>query len=368
MDLTTQTRPLSLSTQSYSFDLRSRVALGLALVAMAGCGQPGVGGGSKTPEAASTVVPSNDPGPSDEMPITEAPKPPKATGNPFEGVKLWVDPESLAALRANALMATRPADAKLIQEKIAKHPQALWLGEWNSNVYRKVRFVVDQAAKENALPIFIAYRVPGRDCGQHSAGGHKDADSYKRWSRQIAAGIGDRAAVMILEPDALGLLDKCLTPEQQKERLELIHDAVKVYRQNPKTIVYIDGAHSKWAPAKVMAERLKAAGVEDAHGFAINTSNYRTNEELIPYGKEMSSLLGGVPFVIDTSRNGAGPLGDEWCNPPGRKLGAPPSTETGDPLIHAFLWLKRPGESDGECHGGPRAGAFWDEKALDLAR
>lgn len=341
----------------------------LALIACFACGnKPEFGAPPKTPPPTNAVLPTNDSGPPDDMPITEAPTPPKATGNPFENIKLWVDPESLAVLRSNALMASRPAEAKLIQEKIAKHPQALWLGEWNTNVYRKVRFVVDQAAAENALPIFIAYNVPGRDCGQHSAGGLKDDDAYKRWTRKIAAGIGDRAAVMILEPDALGLLDKCLTPEQQKLRLALIHDAVKVYRQNPKTIVYIDGAHSKWAPADVMAERLKGAGVEDAHGFALNTSNYRANEELIPFGMEVSKMLGGVPFVIDTSRNGNGPLDVEWCNPPGRKLGMAPTTETGNPSIHAFLWLKRPGESDGECNGGPRAGAFWDEQAIELAK
>lgn len=34
----------------------------------------------------------------------------------------------------------------------------------------------------------------------------------------------------------------------------------------------------------------------------------------------------------------------------------------------AFLWVKRPGESDGTCHGGPPAGQFWGGYALELAR
>ena len=91
---------------------------------------------------------------------------------------------------------------QLLEEKIAKYPQALWLGEWNSNVYRKVRYVVDLAAEKNELPIFIAYNVPGRDCGQHSQGGLADKEAYQRWIRQIAAGICDRGAVVVLEPDA----------------------------------------------------------------------------------------------------------------------------------------------------------------------
>lgn len=370
--------PFSRLAMTIPFRSALRLVIGtLALGAAMGCGGGPQYGAPQTAGATQGVVPPTENGPSDDAPITEAPTPPKATGNPFNGVKLWVDPESNAMLRSKALMASQPDNAKLIHDKIAVHPQALWLGEWNSNVYRKVRYVVDLAAQENALPIFVAYNLPGRDCGNESAGGLKTGDMYKHWIRKIAAGIGDRAAVVVLEPDALGLLEKpdakdpnkpCLTKEQQTERLALLHDAVKVLRQNPKTIVYLDGGHSKWEPADVMADRLKRAGVDDAHGFALNTSNYRATEELIPYGKAVSAKLGGTHFVLDTSRNGNGPLGVEWCNPPGRKLGLPPNTNTGDPLIDAYLWLKRPGESDGACNGAPKAGAFWDEQAVELAK
>ena len=266
---------------------------------------------------------------------------------------------------------SRASILKRFREKIAAYSQALWLGEWNSNVYRKVKWTVDQAASKGEVPTFIAYNVPGRDCGQHSAGGLKSKEAYQRWIRKIAAGIADRAAIVVLEPDALGLLEKdnCLSKAQQEERLFLLHDAVKVLRQNPKTIVYLDGGHSKWHPVEVHARLLKAAGVDDANGFALNTSNYRSNEELLPFAKKLSELLGGTHYVIDTSRNGAGPLGVEWCNPPGRKLGLPPTTDTPDPdHLDAFLWLKRPGESDGSCNGAPQAGAFWDKQAIELAQ
>jgi endoglucanase len=331
--------------------------LALALGLFSGCGAsppPGPNAADKAADA-------------DTAPLAEAPKPPKASGNPLKGAKLWVDPESLAKLRADAVRKTDPTKAALF-DKIANQPQALWLGEWNSDVFRKVQFVVDMAAKEDSLPIFIAYNVPGRDCGQHSAGGLKTGDMYRRWIRKVAAGIGDRGAVVILEPDSLGLVDKCLTPEQENERMALLHDAIKVLRQNPKTVVYLDGLHSKWAGVDPIVERLKRAGVEDAHGFAVNVSNYRADDELIAYAKEVSAKLGGAHFIVDTSRNGAGPAGDEWCNPPGRKLGKPPTTETGDEVIDAFLWLKRPGESDGECNGGPKAGVFWDERAVEMAQ
>ena len=211
--------------------------------------------------------------------------------------------------------------------------------------------------------------MPGRDCGQHSAGGLEDADSYKRWIRQVAGGIGQDSAVVILEPDAIPLLDKCLSPEQQTQRLALLLDAVRVLRERPKAIVYLDAGHAAWKPAEFIAEKLKLAGVEEAHGFSLNTSNYGPTDQNVEFGKKVSALSGGAHFVIDTSRNGAGYApAFEWCNPSGRKIGRPPTTQTGEPLVDAFLWLKRPGESDGECNGGPRAGAFWLEQALELAR
>ena len=59
---------------------------------------------------------------------------------------------------------------------------------------------------------------------------------------------------------------------------------------------------------------------------------------------------------------------------PGRKIGVLPTVETGEPLCDGFLWLKRPDESDGECknagpaHQGPKAGVWWEERALELAQ
>jgi endoglucanase len=123
-----------------------------------------------------------------------------------------------------------------------------------------------------------------------------------------------------------------------------------------------------------MAPRLKAAGLDEADGFSLNVSNYRSTRELLAYGKKLSALVGGAHFVIDTGRNGNGsvdaPIDSEasWCNPPGRALGTPPTTDTGEPLCDAFLWIKKPGESDGECGGGPKAGVWWQERAIELAQ
>jgi len=304
------------------------------------------------------------------VPAGEAP-PPEARPagySPFAGVSLFVDPNSNAAHQADSWRSSRPADASLI-DRIARQPQAEWYGDWNGDVARDVAGRVRQAADAGALPVLVAYNIPARDCGQHSAGGAGSSEAYQRWIRQFATGIRDRPAAVILEPDALGLLDKCLDAGQREQRLALLRDAVRAIRSRPKASVYIDAGNAKWVPAAEMAERLKGAGIGDADGFALNVSNYMGTADSIAYGEALSTRLGGAHFVIDTSRNGNGPTADlAWCNPPGRALGKPPTTDTGHRLVDAFLWIKRPGESDGACNGGPRAGAWWPEQALELAR
>jgi endoglucanase len=117
-----------------------------------------------------------------------------------------------------------------------------------------------------------------------------------------------------------------------------------------------------------MARRLRRAAVAKADGFALNVSNFRTTAEIAEYGTALSDRLNGAHFVVDTSRNGRGPA-KTWCNPKGRGLGARPTTDTGHPRIDAFLWIKTPGESDGQCERRhPPAGHWWPKYALNLAR
>jgi endoglucanase len=121
-----------------------------------------------------------------------------------------------------------------------------------------------------------------------------------------------------------------------------------------------------------MAGRLNEAGVANARGFSLNTANFYTTEEQIGYGETISGMTNGAHYVIDTSRNGAGPatgVALDWCNPPGRAMGAAPTTATAGAHADAYLWVKRPGESDGSCEPGePPAGRFVNEYAIELVR
>lgn len=289
----------------------------------------------------------------------------KVTGNPISGSAFWIDPSSNAKLIANTWRATRPADAAQL-DKIAAGSQAQWFGSWNGNILADVSAAVSTAAASRTTPILVAYNIPQRDCGGLSAGG-TTVDAYKAWIAAFANGLAGRAAVVILEPDALTQTN-CLSSADLTTRYSLLQYAVQVLRAQGG-VVYLDGGNSSWRSPSDQAARLTRANVAGADGFALNVSNFQHTSSSIAYGKAISALIGGKHFVIDTSRNGLGPTADnQWCNPPGRALGPASTTSTADPLVDAYLWIKAPGESDGSCNGAPAAGVWWADYALGLAQ
>lgn len=293
-----------------------------------------------------------------------AARPDAGRGRRLAGVRLYVEPDSSARRQADLWRASRPLDAAAM-ERIAAQPQAAWIGEWNGDVRAAVDRRVDAATAAEAVPILVAYNIPQRDCGSHSAGGAASAAAYRSWIRELAGGLDGRHALVILEPDALAGLD-CLAAEDRATRLALLADAVSVLEARGSVATYVDAGHSAWRSAEVMAARLRAVGISQADGFSLNVSNFNPTDREAAYGATIAKSTGDKPFVIDTSRNGPAAGSPEWCNPTGRALGTAPTTDTGRPLVEAYLWIKRPGESDGSCNGGPPAGAWWPEYALGL--
>jgi endoglucanase len=297
---------------------------------------------------------------------TEALPPHQSTpikANPFAGARLYVDPESPAQDLVTQWASTRPADAALMA-KIANESKAEWLIDWNANVRPFVDDRTRIITAAGALPVFVAYRIPNRNC--RSGNGAASPDAYRAWMREIGAGIGTRKAVVILEPDALAGLD-CLSTMDQATRLALLQDAVLTLKAHPNIAVYIDAGTSAWQPVATTVGRLNHAGIATADGFALNIANFQTNASTITFGDAISAATGGKHYVFDTSRNGRGALIGEWCNPAWRGLGTAPTTNTGRATVDAVLWIKSPGESDGTCGGGPASGQWWTDYALGLA-
>jgi endoglucanase len=352
--------------------------------------------------------------------------PPPAAGSAQQAVTLLKEGQYKNALLIAAMEAT---------------PQAVWLTSGTpSDVSAQVKKVIHEADAQQAVPAMVLYNIPGRDCGSYSAGGAQNTAAYEAWIDAIANAIGPHKVVLILEPDALANLPSdCGYPptvnstQLTADRYTQINYAVTTLEAAPRTLVYLDAGNSNWHAVGDMAVRLVNAGLQRAQGFYSNVSNYRYNNyeakfdtwisECIAfannpadggwrlghysycasqyysplgavnpndistwiysdqwYQQNLGSAVPTTHFLIDTSRNGQGPLdvsvyanapfnqpasviqtlsGGSWCNPPGRGLGVRPTANTGVALLDAYLWVKSPGQSDGMCdaQGGARA---WD--------
>jgi endoglucanase len=355
-------------------------------------------------------------------------------------------------------------DADLIM-KLIDTPQAVWFTSGTPHgVQQEVKNTIQRAAGKGSLPVLVAYNIPYRDCSQYSAGGATSVAAYEAWIDGFAAGIGDQNALVILEPDGLGIIpwynpfadrdtwvanpnyEWCQPADADPagaaaDRFAMLNYAVDALKAHPNVKVYLDGTHSGWLGAGDAADRLIQAGVERADGFFLNVSNYRLTDHLVKYGTWVSKCIAFASnpaswgkghaewcasqyypadpndfstwhltdqwyadnvesqtwwyseavlkhFVIDTGRNGQGPwtppahpAGDaqDWCNPPGRGLGYLPTANTGINLLDAYLWIKIPGESDGQCYRwtsgpldpvrgiqDPPAGQWFPDMALEL--
>ncbi|EPQ44840.1 endoglucanase A precursor [Mycobacterium pseudoshottsii JCM 15466] len=287
--------------------------------------------------------------------------------NPLAGQPFYVDPGSAAMVAARN---ANPPSPEL--NAIANTPQSYWLDQAfpASTVGGTVARQTGAAQAAGAMPILTLYGIPHRDCGSYASGGFATGADYRAWIDAISSGLGSAPAAIIVEPDALAMAD-CLSADQRQERFDLVRYAVNTLTRDPAAAVYVDGGHSRWVSAEEMAARLNQVDVGHARGFSLNISNFYTTDEEIGYGEAISGMTNGSHYVIDTGRNGVGPAPESplnWCNPDGRALGVAPTTATAGAHADAYLWIKRPGESDGSCdRGEPQAGHFVSQYAIDLA-
>lgn len=304
----------------------------------------------------------------------------------FEGKAIYRDdtrPVTLAEKQFRS--AGRMADADSLKV-VSSQPGTTWLVGPNTNdptAKKDIQEVVrtsTQAAAQGTTPVFQLYAIPNRDaCANYSKGGFSTPGEYTHWINQIIMSV-QTPSVFLLETDSIGNIASkdCLTQTQIREREQLLKDTVEKLRQSPNTLaIYLDAAHSEWFPdTSELIGPLKRSGYGSADGVFVNTSFFVKTEEITKWSKKLLDELGGdnKGVIIDTSRNGNGTpvsaiTGEaRWCNPKGRSVGATPDTKTGIKYIHAYLWIKHIGESDGSCANNPAAGTFVPEIALELVR
>ena len=256
-----------------------------------------------------------------------------------------------------------------LSKEIFKYPSSFWFGDNPKKPKKKMTESIQRLLKraEPQLPVLVIYNIPNRDVGQHSKGGAKTRETYLEFIYNFAEGVGDKKPIIIYEPDALPH-STLLSEDEQEWRLQLMKESLEILTEECNGIIYVDVGHSNWLTDKDTAQLLDKVSNPKVRGFSINSCNYRTTKESIRWGRKVTKYRPDDYFVIDTSRNGNGPKDDEWCNPTDRALGTPPTTDTSHNKCDAYLWIKIPGESDGKCNGGPKAGKFWGEQAEELVR
>ena len=280
----------------------------------------------------------------------------------------YVNPNNSAAVWSAAHQSDGREPA--IESAIATKPDAVWFAGGESSIGDSVWSYVADAASVGQLPVLVAYNIPDRDvCAGQSAGGATSDGAYDTWIGGFAGGISNRPALVILEPDALAD-ESCMNAAQIADRDGLLNFAITQFNnQSPDTYVYLDAGNPGWIPAATMANYLNAAGLANAHGFSVNVSSFYTTAQNIAYANAINADLSAgygytKPFVIDTSRNGNGSNNNQWCNPAGSKLGVTDQQGGG---AEALLWIKTPGESDGDCGTSTdAAGTFEPQLAYDL--
>ncbi|SDY58968.1 endoglucanase [Modestobacter sp. DSM 44400] len=229
--------------------------------------------------------------------------------------ELWRNPQGHASVAiAEAQAGGRTGEAASL-DVLAEQPTATWFAS-PGDPYSAVSEVSRAAAAAGQLSVLVAYFVPMRDCGSSSSGGAPDAGAYLSWIGSFAAALADRPAVGVLEPDAIAHAIVGCAGVRPEERYRLLAQEVEILDRQPRTRVYLDAGNAGWVDdLPVLAGALRRSNVDQADGFALNVSNFETTDVSARFGLALSqqlqadqpSRVATPHFVIDTSRNGAGP-------------------------------------------------------------
>ena len=297
-------------------------------------------------------------------PASAAEPVPAAPGRALSG-PLYVEAGTDAAKAAARLRTEGNQEAAALIDQIATQPTAVWLGDWFTPqlLQSVIGRHITAAKAQKATLVFVTYAIPNRDCGGFSSGGHSYED-YLDWNRTIAAALAGTGAVVLVEPDSLSMLTDPRCADTAVRRLPLLRDAVQIL-EGAGLHTYLDGGNSRWLTPTQQATLLNSAGIAGASGFFTNVAGYNSVADERNYAGKVSARVGLKHYVIDTSRNGRTIAGG-WCNVAGAGLGANPRATPNDGKLDALLWVKHPGASDGACNGGPAAGKWFEQYALDL--
>ena len=145
----------------------------------------------------------------------------------------------------------------------------------------------------------------------------------------------------------------------------------------PHAVAYVEAGYSDANSPSYTAQVLNAVDVQQDPRLLHQRHPPELDDQGGQLGDKISRLTHGAHFIVNTAQNGNGPMLnphprtqgiEDLCNPPGRGLGPPPTTDTGFPQVDAFLWTSIPGNSSGPATAGRPPATFWAARAISLGR
>ncbi|KAG7092888.1 1,4-beta-D-glucan cellobiohydrolase cel6c [Marasmius oreades] len=313
--------------------------------------------------------------------------PVKLSGNPFQGRTLHANSRYAGEVN-NAVAQITDSTLKAKAQKVASVGTFLWL-DTIASISTFEKYLTETQCNE----IFgvVIYDLPGRDCAAKASNGELaagDVSTYQtKYIDPIVAIIKKHpevAIAAIIEPDSLPNL-------VTNSGLATCQASASGYRQGvqyalknlnlPNVAMYLDAGHGGWLGwdanlqpgAQELANAYKGAGSPASlRGFSTNVAGWNAwskvpgefentsdgqynkaqdeNRYVNLFGAALASA--GMPnhAIVDTGRNAVQGLRDawgDWCNVDGAGFGVRPTTNTGNSLADAFVWVKPGGESDG---------------------
>jgi cellulose 1,4-beta-cellobiosidase len=313
-------------------------------------------------------------------------------GNPFAGKQIYANPyysSEIHTLAIPSLTGTLATKATAVAEV----GTFVWLDQaakvpTMDTYLTNIEALNAAGASPEVIGAFVVYDLPDRDCaaaasnGEYTIadGGVADYFAYIDSITAIVKKHSSTSIVFVIEPDSLANLVTNLSVEKCAEAeaayLQCVTYAIQQLNL-PNVSMYLDAGHAGWlgwsaniGPAATLFSSLwsSAGSPQQVRGLATNVANYNAwtgacasytsgdsncNEEL--YVNNLAPLLTaqGFPahFITDVSRNGVQPTSQEawgdWCNVINTGFGVRPTSDTGNALEDAFVWVKPGGECDG---------------------
>jgi hypothetical protein len=268
--------------------------------------------------------------------------------------------------------------------RLALQPVATWLG-WENPV-REVRaqtaamVAAAQNGNPNALTELATFELhpweAPKSTGQDTptVRGSWNVKSDETWYRNMAAGIGNARALVIVQVD-LPVARRIIS--SQPGQIDTY--AARVLSANRHTTVYIDGGTVGWGTPTQDAALLIQNGIRYARGFALDDTDYDPTAKEDVFGAQVIAALAkrgvkGKHFIVNTDENGQPykpyqvpgraindtPMCHGHIQTVCQRLGIPPTTNVASSRWHlgatastdarrycdAYIWAGQPWEID----------------------